>query len=66
MTENIDVNDAIRWLGSRKPMAFAWYGLFLLELAAAIFIVVKAYIMYDTQISEDINVKDVVEMLRNE
>ena len=64
--DKINIDDTLRWLGSRKPMAFAWYGLALLEIAAAIFITVKAYIMYDTQISEDVNIEDVVELLRQE
>ena len=66
MEDKINIDDTLRWLGSRKPMAFAWYGLALLEIAAAIFITVKAYIMYDTQISEDVNIEDVVELLRQE
>lgn len=66
LQNKIDLDDTLRWLGSRKPMAFAWYGLALLEVAAAIFIVVKAYIMYDTQISEEVKIEDVVELLRQE
>ena len=63
---NIDIDDALRWLGSRKPVAFAWYGLAVLEIAAAIFILVKAYVIYDTQISDDLDMHDVVELLQKE
>jgi hypothetical protein len=64
--DKIDIDDAIRWLGSRKPVAFAWYGLAILEIAAACFILVKAYVIYDTQISDNLDIKDVVELLRRE
>lgn len=57
------VEDAIRWLGSRKPVAFAWYGLAILEIAAACFIVIKAYVIYDTEVSDSLDIQDVVELL---
>ena len=66
MEDKVDIDDAIRWLGSRKPVAFAWYGLALLEIAAAVFILVKSYVIYDTQISDNLDIKDVVELLQKE
>jgi len=62
----VDVDDYIRWFGSRKPVAFAWYGLALLEIAASVFILTKAYIMYDTEIDDSLRLEDVVELLQKE
>ena len=61
-----DIDDAIRWLGSRKPVAFAWYGLAILEITAAIFILTKAYVIYDTEISDSLSTKELVELLQKE
>ena len=62
----VDVDDYIRWFGSRKPVAFAWYGLALLEIAASVFILTKAYIMYNNEIEDALRLEDVVELLQKE
>lgn len=62
--EDIEVEDYIRWLGSRKPVAFAWYGLAILEIAAAIFILTKAYVIYDTEIEDSLSTQELIELVR--
>ena len=66
MQDKVDLDDALRWLGSRKPLAFAWYGLALVEIAAAVFILMKAYVIYDTEISDSLSTKELVELLQKE
>ena len=63
--EKVDIDDAIRWLGNRKPVAFAWYGLALLEIAAAIFIVMKAYVMYSTEIDDAPSTMELLEFIKD-
>ena len=62
--DKIDIDDAIRWLGSRKPVAFAWYGLAILEIAAAVFILTKAYVIYDQEISDSLSTQELIELVR--
>ena len=58
-----DIDDYIKWFGSRKPVAFAWYGLALLEIAASIFILTKAYVMYNNEIDDALRLEDIVGLL---
>ena len=44
--ERVSIDDALRWLGNRRPIAFAWYGLFLIELSIATLILSVAYELY--------------------
>jgi hypothetical protein len=44
--ERVSIDDALRWLGNRRPMAFVWYGLFLIELSIAALILSVAYELY--------------------
>ena len=62
--DKVDIDDAIRWLGSRIPVAFAWYGLAILEIAAAIFILTKAYVIYDQEISDSLSTQELIELVR--
>ena len=44
--ERVSIDDALRWLGNRRPIAFVWYGLFLIELSVAALILSVAYGLY--------------------
>ena len=52
--ERLSIDDGIRWLGSVKPKAFVWYGLFILELAVSSLIFAVTYDIYMYDISIEI------------
>ena len=47
MEDKVTIDDGLRWLGSRKPLAFVYYGLFLLEISISALIGVYAYDMFN-------------------
>lgn len=65
--EKIEVDDYVRWLGRQKPVGLAWIGLAILEVAAALFILSRAYIEFDTYLSkqETNQIHEIVNTLRD-
>ena len=65
--EKLEVDDYVRWLGKQKPVGLAWIGLAVLEIAAAVFILGRAYIEIDSYLSkqETNQISEIVNTLRD-